>query len=211
MSDPDLPEIRKEDFICPNCDINSAQYWMTLNMNTKSGIRDNGDYWVSSCNRCRDVAIWYKEKIVYPLARSAPPPNEDLTPEIKEDYLEARDIVERSPRGACALLRLCIEKICDEQVSGNGDLNEKIGKLVEKGLDSRIQRALDSVRVIGGEAIHSLTMDLKDNPQTAKSLFNLVNVIADWAYTQKKSIDSIYQGLPESKKNAIGERDSPPT
>lgn len=201
------PAIRKADFTCPHCSIHAAQYWMKLNHNTKEGVRDS-DYWVSSCNRCNNVAIWYNDKMVYPISKTAPNPNEDLPSEIKEDFEEARDIVERSPRAACALLRLCIEKICNEQIRGSGDLNEKIKKLVGQGLDSRIQKSLDAVRVIGGEAIHPLTMDLKDNPNTAKSLFNIVNVIADWAYTQKKNIDSIYEDLPSEKKEAINKRDS---
>lgn len=202
------PSYRKADFDCPHCQIHAAQYWTLLIRGTKEGARDHPDYDISSCNNCHNVAIWYKDEMVYPLSRSSPMPNNDLPQEIKDDYNEARDIVERSPRAACALLRLSIEKICNEQVPGSGDLNAKIAKLVTQGLDSRIQRALDSVRVIGGEAVHPLQMDLKDDIKTAKSLFNLVNVIADWAYTQKKNVDEIYDNLPTSKKEAIEKRDS---
>jgi len=208
MEEYDPPAVKKQDFHCPHCNIHAAQYWASLMRATKVGHNTHQDYMISSCNKCKDIVIWYKDKIVYPVAKLSPKPNEDLPQNIKEDFEEAREIVEKSPRSACALLRLCIEKICDEQISGNGDLNEKIGKLVSQGLDARIQKALDSVRVIGGEAVHSLTMDLKDDPQTAKSLFSLVNVIADWAYSQKKHIDTIYDILPDTKKTAIENRDS---
>jgi len=202
------PTFRVDNFNCPHCQIHAVQYWMQLQHNTIQGYSTTSDYWVSSCNRCRDVAIWHKGKMIYPSLKTAPLPNQDLPQEIKDDYNEARDIVERSPRAACALLRLCIEKICDEQIHGSGDLNEKIGKLVSQGLDPRIQKALDTVRVIGGEAIHSLQMDLKDDPDTAKSLFTSVNVIADWAYTQKKNVDTLYGSLPKGKKEAIEKRDN---
>lgn len=202
------PEFKKDDFHCPYCNVHATQYWLQLNRNTKSGIYVHNEYWVSACNNCDNVAIWYKGKMVYPIMRTAPPPNEDLPQEIKDDYNEARDIADRSPRAACALLRLCIEKICNEKVSGSGNLNEKIGKLVDQGLDSRIQRALDAVRVIGGQAIHSLVMDLKDDKDTAKSLFEVVNLVANWAYTQDKKISKIYDSLPGDKKKAIERRDS---
>ncbi len=105
------------------------------------------------------------------------------------------------------MLRLCIQKICDDKIQGRVDLNEKIHKLVENGLDPQIQKALDSVRVIGGEAAHPLQMDLKDDVKTATGLFSIVNYIADWAYTQKKKINEVFDSLPDGKKNAINNRD----
>ena len=134
-------------------------------------------------------------------------PNPDMPEEIKQDYKEARDIVEMSPRSACMLLRLCIEKICDEKISGSGDINEKIGKMVSNGLNDKIKKALDSVRVIGGEAVQVSQMDLKDDRETATKLFKIVNFISQWAHTSEKEINDIFDTLPESKKDAIKKRD----
>ena len=134
-------------------------------------------------------------------------PNPDMPEEIKQDYKEARDIVEMSPRSACMLLRLCIEKICDEKISGSGDINKKIGKMVSSGLNDKIKKALDSVRVIGGEAVHVSQMDLKDDRETATKLFKIVNFISQWAHTSEKEINDIFDTLPDSKKDAIKKRD----
>ena len=120
--------------------------------------------------------------------------------QIREDYLEARDLVTLSPRSACVLLRLCVEKICNEKVPGREDLNKKIRKMVEQGLDSRIEKSMDSIRVIGGQAVHPLEMDLKDDTHVATTLFRIVNYISEWAYTREKVINSIYDGLPDSKR-----------
>ena len=134
-------------------------------------------------------------------------PNPDMPEDILDDYLEARDVVARSPRATCALLRLCIEKICNEKVPGSEDLNEKIGKMVKQGLDEKIQKAMDAIRVIGGQAVHPLAMDLKDGVDTATKLFQIVNYVADWAYTREKRIGEVFNSLPNSKKGAISDRD----
>ena len=146
--------------------------------------------------------------MIYPSTGGAPHPNPDMPELIKKDYNEARDVVTRSPRSACLLLRLCVQKICDEKVPGRDDLNAKIGKLVEHGLDDGIRKACDSVRVMGGEAAHPLQLDLTDDKNTATALFRIVNHISHWAHTRKREIDEIYKLIPESKTNAISARDT---
>jgi hypothetical protein len=70
-----------------------------------------------------------------------------------------------------------------------------------------VQQALDSVRVIGNEAVHPGTIDLKDNRETANQLFRLVNFIAQKMLTEPREIDEIYNGLPKDKLKSIEERD----
>lgn len=200
------PALNSSEFNCPHCGSFSDQYWMVLQKSTHVGIRNHDDYEVSSCRKCGDVTIWHMEEMVYPFSGNAPLPNADMPKSAMNDFLEARDIVNRSPRSSCVLLRLAIEKICDD-LKVTGDLNEKIKKLVDRGLDERIQKALDAVRVIGGEAVHPLEMDLKDDSKTASSLFSLVNIISNWAYTEKKKIEDIFDSLPDGKKEAISKRD----
>ena len=147
------PEVRLDAFHCPHCGSYSDQYWTPLYVSYNRGGSSTTmeNYTVGRCNRCKDVTIWSGEHQIYPSTGNAPLPNPDMPEEIRQDYNEARDIVGRSPRSACMLLRLCVEKICDEKISGSDDMNEKIRKMVNKGLDDRIKNALDSVRVIGGE------------------------------------------------------------
>ena len=202
MVDYIQPEVGKDAYNCPHCGSYSDQYWAQM----MHGHHYIESFRIGECNKCKEITIWEDIKMVFPLTGNAPLPNPDMPEEIKQDYLEARDIITRSPRSACVLLRLCVEKICDEKVSG-GDLNEKIGKLVEQGLDSNIKMALDAVRVIGGQAVHQLEMSLKDDTKTALALFEIVNYISVWAHTSKKQIDSIFQNLPDSKKAAINKRD----
>jgi len=87
------------------------------------------------------------------------------------------------------------------------DINQDIKALVEAGLPARVQQALDSVRVIGNEAVHPGVLDLRDDPKMATALFELVNFIADKMLTEPREIESIYASLPESKLDGIKQRD----
>ena len=127
---------------------------------------------------------------------------------IQKDYLEARDIAHRSPRSACMLLRLCVEKICENKNAKGKSLSDKIGDLVNKGVDKKTIEEFDMIRIIGGQAAHPLTINLDDDFDLAKALFNIINHIVQKLYTDEKEFERIRKLIPEPKKNAINERDS---
>ena len=123
--------------------------------------------------------------------------------------MEAATILDKSSRGAAALLRLVIQKLCIKLGERGEDLNTDIANLVKNGLPTQIQKALDTVRVIGNEAVHPGKIDLKDNKNIAVKLFDLVNLITQIMITQPKEIETIYKTLPEEKLEAIKQRDKP--
>ena len=129
--------------------------------------------------------------MIYPSTGTAPPPNPDLPKDIKADYEEARSISSTSPRGAAALLRLVIQRLCIELGEEGKDLNTDIANLVKKGLNEKVQKVLNSVRVIGNEAVNPGQMDLRDDAETARKLFDLVNLIVEMMITQPKRVDAI--------------------
>ena len=153
-------------------------------------------------------SLWLNEKIIYPDSTGIQEPNNDLEDDIRDDYLEAASIVNKSPRGAVALLRLAIQKLCKQLGEDGRNINKDIASLVEKGLPATIQQALDIVRVIGNDAVHPGQIDLKDNQQVANKLFELINIIAHVMITQPKEISALYETLPEEKREAIKTRDS---
>jgi hypothetical protein len=162
----------------------------------------------SWCHSCVGFAIWVEGRIVYPDRQHVIEAHEDMPATVKRDFDEAASILAKSPRGAAALLRLCIQKLMIELKLPGNNINADIGALVAGGLDSRIQKALDIVRVVGNNAVHPGQIDLEDDQATAVELFKLVNLIVQDRISTAKKIDEMYASLPEGAREAIEKRDA---
>ncbi len=163
---------------------------------------------VSVCFNCKQFSLWVYKNLVYPSTGEVPHPDPGLSDEIRRDYEEASAILARSPRGAAALIRLAMQKLCVKLGQSGKNLNKDIGALVEEGLPPRIQKALDVVRVIGNEAVHPGQIDLRDDHASAMTLFALLNMVSDTMITQPKALDDIYDSLPKNKRDEINKRDA---
>lgn len=197
------PKYRENSYNCPYCDVYAKQEWTFL----KAMYSLLTGYAVSKCSHCCNVSMWYNEKMIIPVTGSAPLANEDMPDDVLEDYNEAKSIVNQSPRGAAALLRLAVQKLCVHLGEKGKNINEDIRCLVSKGLPEKIQKSLDFVRVVGNNAVHPGELDLKDDVDTANHLFLLLNYICDIMITQPKKIDNLYESIPDSAKEAIDRRD----
>jgi hypothetical protein len=163
---------------------------------------------VSRCFNCKAFAIWVHNNLAWPTAVTSIEPNADLPPSIALDFREAAKIVDLSPRGASAMLRLAVQKLCKHLGGGGENINSDIKALVSAGLDRRIQQALDIVRVVGNNAVHPGQIDLRDDKGTAQQLFRLINLIADKMISEPKHVAEMYESLPESARSAIEKRDA---
>lgn len=63
------------------------------------------------------------------------------------------------------------------------------------------------MRVIGNNAVHPGSMDLRDDRATAESLFRLLNLIAEKMISDPKHVDEVYAMLPSGARAAIEARD----
>jgi hypothetical protein len=186
--------------------IQSGLIFLDRKLDTKEGYSTNNIH-LSRCYHCKEIAVWVHDKLVFPGTKSGVVPNRDLPADISRDFEEAREIVNFSPRGAAALLRLCVQKLCLHLGEKGKDLNQDIASLVSKGLNQQIQQSLDIVRVIGNAAVHPGVLNLKDDRQTALVLFEILNSIADQMISQPKAARNMYAKLPEDKRKAIEARD----
>ena len=202
------PVFEEESFNCPHCNAYSHQTWYTTaDGHLMSGYGTIPNLMIAWCTHCSQYSLWLNDKMIYPEESGIQMPNPDLRDDIKDDYNEARSIVNRSPRGAVALLRLCVQKLCEQLGQPGKNINGDIKKLVKEGLPPDIQKALDIVRVTGNDAVHPGQMDLKDDVETANKLFEFVNHIAQVRITQPKEIKQSYESLPEHKRKEIEKRD----
>ena len=162
---------------------------------------------ISRCYNCAEVAVWLGEGMIWPRRGSVARPNPDMPAEALSDYEEASEIVDQSPRGAAALLRLAIQRICIELGGAGKNLNDDIATLVKNGLDKRVQKALDVVRVIGNNAVHPGELDLRDDREITEKLFELINLIVDIMISQPSHVEKMFAELPSGSLEAIGKRD----
>ena len=163
------PAVGLSSFNCPHCNAYSAQAWGNAVMYFE-GITRIEHMQFSKCSHCSKVCLWLDRTMVFPDSSPAPLPNSDIPEEIKKDYEEARCIINKSPRGAAALLRLCIQKLCAHLGEPGKNINDDISSLVKKGLSAKIQKSLDIVRLFGNEAVHPGTINIKDNPELKTAL-----------------------------------------
>ena len=63
-------------------------------------------------------------------------------------------------------------------------------------------------RVTGNDAVHPGQININDDPIVAAKLFQLVNVIVENLISLPAEIDTIYDSLPETKREAVKKRDS---
>jgi Domain of unknown function (DUF4145) len=141
------------------------------------------------------------------MASSAPPANDEMPDDVLTIYREASDVFSRSPRASSALLRLAIQILCKHLGEPGKNINADIASLVTKGLSPLIQQSLDTVGVIGNNAVHPGQIDT-DDTDVVKTLFDLVNIIVEYMIAMPKKVSGIYGNLPTLALSGIANRDS---
>lgn len=208
------PSLGKLAFTCPHCGAYAHQlrYGYVLEEPQRycyDGLSDvgAGGLGIAKCMHCKRATVWVLGNQVFPAGGNAPLPNADLPEDIKADYLEAAEILSKSPRGAAALLRLAVQKLMKHLGEPGENIDKDIRSLVLKGLPVRIQQALDIVRVTGNNAVHPGQIDT-DDPDIAGALFPLVNLIAEDRISLPARVEDMYHGLPESVRQVIAKKDN---
>jgi len=171
------------------------------------------EYWYCRCDFCNQNSVWRRVgdetqgQLIYPYLLSAPYGHEAMPKECLADFDEAREICERSPRGAAALLRLCLQKLL-VHLGGTGEhIDTDIKTLVAAGLDAHVQQALDVIRVTGNNAVHPLEMNLEDDQDSVLVLFEMINFIVEERISRPLKTQDRFANLPEKARLAIEKRD----
>ncbi len=209
------PKKDQTSYTCPHCntislmqrDIHFFHDDNNNNTNVLNYDMINNLLTIHRCQCCGKKIIWIGDEYIYPdiVAEEA---NSDMPESVKQLYNEAGLIYNKSPRAACALLRLAIDRLCNELGENDRDINKNIGALVQKGLPKSVQQALDLVRVVGNKAVHpgEIVFDV-DDKNTAITLMKLINIITERMITEPKTINSMFEQLPETIKSSIEKRD----
>ena len=210
VSEDRTPALFRDAFVCPQCQAFSQHLWFTVFRRRKSyaaNMVELEDYNMSTCTLCEASCMWRKESLLYPLARIDVTPHEDMPDNVRVIYEEARTVGVVSRKSAAALIRLALQTLVDSLEPGSGDVNKKIGRLVSKGLDPQVQQAMDVMRVVGNNAVHPGQIDLEGDEALVPSLFALANLVVEQMISRPKRVQSLYDALPDTAREAIAKRD----
>jgi len=118
------------------------------------------------CPGCNRFVVKADGEIVYPTGVICAPAA--YMPEsVKRPYVEAQSVVFASPRAACAMLRVCLERLVTE-AGGTG--NRLVDKAESLCLTPRLKKLCDTCRLAGNEAVHSELFDFSMSQSEAKDL-----------------------------------------
>ncbi|MEL7981529.1 DUF4145 domain-containing protein [Vreelandella titanicae] len=213
------PEITLDSFHCPFCGTYAHMNWAWL-ANTRSG--QTIDYLEAECSRCRDSSLWLsREKstvngyikpasgeMIFPDFGSAPLPESDMPEDVMKDYQEAASIFSKSPRGAAALLRLGLQKLCKHLGEDGKNINEDIRNLATKNtLPPLVVKVADTVRITGNNAVHPGEMSDEDFDHIASKMFDLLNFIVKKGISEPKELKALYTMTPEGPRKSAEARD----
>lgn len=205
------PSFKKNSFTCPNCHTFAHQSWLDVYVKWNPIANDivkgiNLCY----CSHCSQHTIWKNKELIDPIMGLAEQPNEDLPSDIQELYNEANNVVNLSPKSACALLRLALEKLFDNLLGPNKkSISQNIANLAKEGkLPEKISKSSEIIRIIGDGQLHNGIIDLTglDTKQTALKLFSLINIIGTYLISNKKMVDDLYSQLPQEEIQKIEKR-----
>jgi hypothetical protein len=163
---------------------------------------------VSRCYNCKGFTVWVRDRLVFPIrgdelpeivevdfrevAEGVQAPAEDVqhsdedvqepaesVDESSEDFEEAAAILNRSPRAAAALIRICIQNMMPLLKETGQNLDERVASLVRKGLEVEIQQAMEVLQVIRKNPGQENHVDLRDETAIATRMFESLKEILE--------------------------------
>jgi len=205
------PQISLSAFHCPLCGTYAHMNWYNY-----SSYNSSRPYTEAKCSHCDERSMWRIEEyakgengvrkpsrgtMLFPDTGIAPLPELDMPEDVRRDYEEAARISAKSPRGAAALLRLGLQKLCLHLGKDGKKINEDIRSLAEdQVLPPMVIKVADTVRITGNNAVHPGEMSDEDFDYVASKLFDLLNFIVKKAITEPKELKELYEKVPEKPR-----------
>jgi Domain of unknown function (DUF4145) len=168
--------------------------------------RDVQNVSISYCFNCNEMCLWVYDQLVWPGRAGGSEPKPLAPPNVRREYEEANQTLEASPRGAAALLRLAIEKLCKELGVTDESVKDDIAFFVREDVDARVQKVLDAARIIESNAVRPDQIGPEDERATAEILGGLVNLICEKMIMEPRHLQAVYSKLRDGAQTAMEQR-----
>jgi hypothetical protein len=216
------PEFKLEAFHCPLCGTYAHMIWANLLNGNEISL-----YYEAKCSKCKNPSLWRvtkykslemggfrqradeKAELIYPDNGVAALPEEDMPEDVRTDYIEAARIFSRSPRGAAALLRLGLQKLCKHLGQEGKNINTDIRNLASQNIvPPMVVKVADTVRITGNNAVHPGEMSDEDFDYVAGKMFDLLNFIVKKGISEPKELEELYSLTPEGPRKDAEAKDA---
>lgn len=211
------PTFKAKAFNCALCGAYSHMTWLPLQ--TQNG---GTNYYESLCSCCNSPSLWrvkyflngkHREEkepeLIYPDHGHAPLPDDAMPENVKADYVEAARIFSKSPRGAAALLRLGLQKLCKHLGENGENINNDIRNLSAKNIvPPLVVNVADTVRITGNNAVHPGEMSDEDFDHIASKMFELLNFIVKKGISEPLELKALYELTPEGPRKDAEAKDA---
>ncbi|WP_205408419.1 DUF4145 domain-containing protein [Xanthomonas arboricola] len=180
---------------CPSCE--AVIVYMQF------GTVRGGDTGLVLSNREREI-------VLYPQANEAREVSIDIPDPYRQDLIEARAVLELSPKASAALSRRLLQRVLREKLAIQGkDLSKEIDQFISAGsAPTYLLDAVDAIRHIGNLAAHPLKFqqsgDIADvEPGEAEWTLNVAEALLDFACVQPIKLKNRRDQL-NNKLKALG-------
>jgi hypothetical protein len=120
--------------------------------------------------------------MIYPLVGGAPPPHEEMPPQIRKLYEEARGVLPASPRASATLLRVALEGLLEEAGYRQERLADRLEKAREDGkLSAGAYELAEVLRYAGNAAAHyePWKIDPSQGEEDREMVYHLFDFVND--------------------------------
>ena len=128
---------------------------------------------ISNCHSCNGFSLWVSGLLVFPT-------RVDKTPELaEEDVEEAAAILNKFPRGATALMRVCIQKLVPLLEDNGKALNQRVSSLVRKGLEMEMQQSMEVLQVLQSDPLQLSQLESEADKEIALRFIDSLQAVLE--------------------------------
>ena len=152
---------------------------------------------IAFCQHCDRFTLWLGDAMIYPQTGGARPPHEDMPPQIRKLYEEARGVLPASPRASAALLRVALEGLLEEVGYRQGRLADRLKKAHEDGkLSASTYKLAETLRYAGNAAAHYEPWKIdpsqgEEDREMVRKLFEFVKEVTEELVAKPRRLEEM--------------------